>query len=236
MDLDDLTDMIEGKSNKKQIFAGESGADSDDESPDEFKAVSHLIDDNEQEQSDLEAEIVDESDDDESDDGSDIDEYNFESNDIEEGEEDISENGNQEEEDEEEKDVGEQDDVENGEGSDGEEEEDEEEAKEEEEEDVDENDSENENEGDSDEYNERDLSAHTYQPTKGEDIYGRLTDDLNPEKPAGGKYVPPARRAQLLATIDEVRTYARTPYSAIWETSATSYFSVTFFSHGIEDG
>lgn len=194
MDLDDLTDMIEGKSNKKQIFAGESGADSDDETPDEVKAVSHLIDDDEQEQSDLEAEIVDESDD-ESDDGSDIDEYNFESNDIEEGEENDSDNDYQEEEDEE--DVGEQDDVENGGGSDDDEEE---------EEDVDENDSENENEGDSDEDNEIDLSAHTYQPTKGEDIYGRLTDDSNLEKPVGGKYVPPARRAQLLATIDEVRT------------------------------
>lgn len=197
MDLDDLTDMIEGKSNKKQIFAGDSGADSDDESPDEVKAVSHLIDDDEQEQSDLEAEIVDDSDDESgSDDGSDIDEYNFESNDIEEGEENDSDNDNQEEEDAE--DVGEQDDLENGEGSNDDEEE--------EEEDVDENDSENENEGDSDEDNETDLSAHTYQPTKGEDIYGRLTDDLNAEKPAGGKYVPPARRAQLLATIDEVRT------------------------------
>lgn len=191
MDLDDLTDMIEGKGNKKQIFAGDSGADSDDESPDEVKAVSHLIDDDEQEQSDLEAEIEDDSDDES--DGSDMDEYNFESNDIAEGEEenDSGEEDNGGDKDEEDEEVGQD-------GADAD--------LEDKEEDDDEDDSENENEGDSDEDDDRDMSSHTYQPTKGEDIYGRLTDDSNLEKASGGKYVPPARRAQLLATIDEVRT------------------------------
>jgi hypothetical protein len=193
MDLDDLTDMIEGKGTKKQIFAGDSGADSDDESPDEVKAVSHLIDDDEQEQSDLEAEIVDDIDDESESDGSDIDEYNFESNDIAEGEE---ENDSDNEDDE-----GDGDDEEVGQDDADADLEDEDDDK-----DNDEDDSENENEGDSDEDKNEDLSSHTYQPTKGEDIYGRLTDDSNLEKASGGKYVPPARRAQLLATIDEVRT------------------------------
>jgi hypothetical protein len=179
MDLDDLTDMIEGKGTKKQIFAGDSGADSDDESPDELKAVSHLIDDDEQEQSDLEAEIVDDSDDESESGGSDIDEYNFESNDIAEGEEE-----NNSDDDDADADLENEDD----------------------DKDDDEDDSENENEGDSDEDLNGDISSHTYQPTKGEDIYGRLTDDSNLEKASGGKYVPPARRTQLLATIDEVRT------------------------------
>lgn len=195
MDLDDLTDMIEGKGTKKQIFTGDSGADSDDESPDEVKAVSHLIDDDEQEQSDLEAEIVDDSDDESESAGSDVDEYNFESNDIAEGEEendsDDEDDVGSDEKDEDDEEVGQDDadaDLEDEEGDD------------------DEDDSENDYEGDSDEDNDGDVSSHTYQPTKGEDIYGRLTDDSNLEKASGGKYVPPARRAQLLATIDEVRT------------------------------
>ena len=59
MDLDDLTEMIEGRGSKKQIFAGDldGNENSDDESPDVVKSTSHLIADEEQEQSDLEAEI-----------------------------------------------------------------------------------------------------------------------------------------------------------------------------------
>jgi hypothetical protein len=199
MDLDDLTDMIEGKGTKKQIFAGDSGADSDDESPDEVKAVSHLIDDDEQEESDLEAEIVDDSEDESDDesDGSDIDEYNFESNDIAEGEEE----NDSDDEDDEGNDEGDEDEEEVGQDDADADIEDEDDDK-----DDDEDDRENENGGDSDEDEDGDLSSHTYQPTKGEDIYGRLTDDSSLEKASGGKYVPPARRAQLLATIDEVRT------------------------------
>jgi hypothetical protein len=198
MDLDDLTDMIEGKGTKKQIFAGDSGADSDDESPDEVKAVSHLIDDDEQEQSDLEAEIVDDSDDES--DGSDIDEYNFESNDIAEGEE---ENGSDDDDDKGNDEGDEDDDEVVGQDDADADLEDEDDDKNDAEDDTE---NENENVGDSDEDNDGDMSSHTYQPTKGEDIYGRLTDDSNLEKASGGKYVAPARRAQLLATIDEVRT------------------------------
>ena len=59
MDLDDLTEMIEGRGSKKQVFASDLGGDgvSDDESPDVVLSTSHLIADDEQEQSDLEAEI-----------------------------------------------------------------------------------------------------------------------------------------------------------------------------------
>ena len=52
MDLDDLTEMIEGRGSKKQVFASDLGGDgvSDDESPDVVLSTSHLIADDEQEQ------------------------------------------------------------------------------------------------------------------------------------------------------------------------------------------
>ena len=63
MDLDDLTEMIEGRGSKQRVFAGDNGDESDSESPDEIRAVSHLIDDDEQEESDLEKEIESDEDD-----------------------------------------------------------------------------------------------------------------------------------------------------------------------------
>ena len=71
MDLDDLTEMIEGRGSKKQVFAGDfdGNENSDDESPDVVKSTSHLIADEEQEQSDLEAEIESDSDSEEESDG-----------------------------------------------------------------------------------------------------------------------------------------------------------------------
>jgi hypothetical protein len=196
MDLDDLTEMIEGRGSKKQIFAGDSDDDSD--APDEVKAVSHLIDDDEQEKSDLEDEIDDESDsddeggntdlgsgddDDEEDEGVDFDMDEEELGEDQEDDLDDNEHGSAERENEDADLNGEEgveDDEEGDEGDDG--------------------------DGDDDE-GEIDSSSHTYQPSKGEDIYGRMTADAVTESASGGKYVPPARRAQLLATIDEVRCF-----------------------------
>ena len=197
MDLDDLTEMIEGRGSKKQIFAGDSDNDSD--APDEVKAVSHLIDDDEQEKSDLEDEIDDGSDsdddggntdlgsgddDDEEDEGVDFD---MDEDEAGEDEEDVVDDNEHDSVD------GEKETADwDGEGGD----EDDEEG------------DDDDNEGDDDDNEgEIDSSSHTYQPSKGEDIYGRMTADAVTESASGGKYVPPARRAQLLATIDEVRCY-----------------------------
>lgn len=200
MDLDDLTEMIEGRGSKKQIFAGDSDNDSD--APDEVKAVSHLIDDDEQEKSDLEDEI---------DDGSDSDDDG--------GNTDLGSGDDDDEEDEgvdfdmDEEDTGEEKGdnmVDNEDGSaDGENETadwNEEEGDENNEGDEEEDDEEGDEDEDGDDNEGQiDSASHTYQPSKGEDIYGRMTADAVTESATGGKYVPPARRAQLLATIDEVK-------------------------------
>lgn len=83
MDLDDLTEMIEGRGSKKQTFAGDvdGDANSDDESPDVVMSTSHLIADDEQEQSDLEAEI--ESDSEEESDGEESESFDATKNDQE---------------------------------------------------------------------------------------------------------------------------------------------------------
>lgn len=189
MDLDDLTEMIEGRGSKKQIFAGES--DDDSEAPDEVKAVSHLIDDDEQEKSDLEDEIDDGSD--SNDEGGNSDEDSGDDIDI-----DVDEDNEAEDDmdmDEEEIEVEETDGIDGDDigSADGESDNADSNGEEEEE--------------DEDEDNEIESSSHTYQPSKGEDIYGRMTASAVTESTAGGKYVPPARRAQLLATIDEVSCY-----------------------------
>ena len=52
---------------------------------------------------------------------------------------------------------------------------------------------------------EKETLSHAYQPSKGEDIYGRLISAPDGKNAPESKYVPPAKRAHLLATIDEVR-------------------------------
>jgi hypothetical protein len=175
----------------KGVFAGDSG-DSDEDRPDEVRGVSHLIDDDEQEQSDV--------------DNNDSDSDNDDENSIQSGSQNNSDkefDGDDDSKDNE--DVGIEEDEDDKNGADEEEEsenqddmiEDEEEGS-----DNENDDSEGDSEGDEGEINE-DSVSHTYQPSKGEDIYGRPTGDDNEQKKEGGKYVPPAKRAQLLATIDE---------------------------------
>ena len=210
MDLDDLTDMIEGKGSKERVFAGDDMNESDSESPDEIHAVSHLIDDDEQEQSDLEDEIEDGSDGDDSQDEQDIvsdgelradEELNTDDSDFQREDDDDDEGESEEENDGQESGEEENDSAHQDYNFDNEE---------------DENCSKDEDEdGDDDEEaelqreKEKDTLSHAYQPSKGEDIYGRLISAPDGTNVPGSKYVPPGKRAHLLATIDEVRIFHR---------------------------
>ena len=71
--------------------------------------------------------------------------------------------------------------------------------------DDDDNDDDNDNDDDDDESDRHDatrLNSHEYHPTQGEDIYGRVKND-DQTGATSTKYVAPARRKQLLTTIDE---------------------------------
>ena len=72
--------------------------------------------------------------------------------------------------------------------------------------DEDDNDVEDEDDGEEEEDGEDD--SHIYRPVQGEDIYGRVIDAAGSVGAGGGKYVPPARRAQAQSSgvIDDVRT------------------------------
>lgn len=167
MELDDLTDMVEGKCRRDKVFAKSISSRDDDDSddsrdlPEEVRVVGHMIDDDEQEDSDLDDE---DSEDEEG--GDEVDEDEDEDEGTEDDElNDDEEGGNEGDEEE---------------GDDQEEEED---------------------KGASSRVLAN--SKHEYRPSEGEDIYGRRTD-VPSNATIATKYVPPARRAQLAMTIDEV--------------------------------
>jgi hypothetical protein len=235
MDLDDLTDMIEGKGDKKAVFY-KKGKKDDEESDDEGKSGKkrggHLIDEDEQEESDIDDELESEndfSDEDEEELEEDEEEYDgsgsgsdIDSDDFEKEEDDESNDGKVEEGDSsgEEGEKGEEDDDElDGEseeegggtgGSDDDEDDDE---------DDEDEDSDGDSEADSEAEKEKEHNLFTYQPTKGQDIYGRSTD----ADAAGGggtvaKYVPPALRKAALMEVNEVMRvlhYCTTVFSCV---------------------
>uniref|UniRef100_A0A7S3MET0 MI domain-containing protein n=1 Tax=Spumella elongata TaxID=89044 RepID=A0A7S3MET0_9STRA len=230
MDLDDLTDMVEGKVDRKGVFY-KDGADSDDEKAASRKSKSskygggHMIDEDEQEASDI---------DDEDFDGNFSDEFS-EDEEEGEGEEEDEEEGSESEgeeqsmsasegEEEEEEENSENDDVADDESAGESEPSGEEDSRgdasdNEEVEDMEGSDdgfgSEGSEEGDSEEdeedessdaeraRKEKEHALFTYKPVVGEDIYGRSTvvDAGAGDKP--GKYVPPAKRKAALMEVDE---------------------------------
>lgn len=218
MELDDLTDMVEGKSDRKSVFSGrdedvpDAGSGSAGKSQRKLAAYGgHLIDEDEQEESDIEedqesdgegsdgmynSEEMEEdmaSGEDSEGEGSDG-MYNSEEMEGEEGEEEDSYNSD--EEDEEQQDSSDVD----GSEEEGSGEFDAEGSGESEEVSGDEGDFEEE-EGEEEEA-VKDL--FTYRPAAGEDIYGRSTASTEVAADKPGKYVPPAKRKAALMEVDEV--------------------------------
>ena len=56
-----------------------------------------------------------------------------------------------------------------------------------------------------------DHTSHVYRPVEGEDIYGRIIDEAKAGNGAVAKYVPPARRKQLLETDLVIKLFSITP-------------------------
>lgn len=218
MELDDLTDMVEGKSDRKAVFHGRDADEEEDDrlgdrvsrSKQASKYGGHLIDEDEQEQSDIddEDEEMDMS-------GSDYDE---ESDGDEEGEEGTGSEGEEgsemdemEEEDGDMDEQGESNSEDSYEGSMSGSEEDDVPSGDEPEGEGDGRDSEEDYSGSDDgsedgkEEGGDTQAQYTYRPAKGEDIYGRSVAAEGAAQGPPGKYVPPAlRKAAALAQINEV--------------------------------
>jgi hypothetical protein len=224
MELDDLTDMVEGKSDRKAVFYGRDG-DGDEEagngvsrSKKASKYGGHLIDEDEQEQSDIDEDVEFSGSEDSEEGGDDSEDMSGAESMEEEGSEQESDGeygsdghdqGEYSDQDDESQDDGDgsnmsvsDDDGDqdsdgsegvdsnpSGEGSEGS--------------DVGDSDDSDDDDGDSQQGHEE-AEAHTYRPARGEDIYGRST--AADESAAGktGKYVPPALRKAALKEVDEV--------------------------------
>lgn len=232
MELDDLTDMVEGKVDRKSVFHGRD----EDEKPSRKPSKHHMIDEDEQEASDIDDEFdgdfSDEFSQDGSEDGEGSEGEEMGSDEGSEGFEDMSQEdgseGNQsgsegadgDNDDDEEEDVNDQgaeSDPSGEEDSRGDDEGDEDDkdmsGDEEGSQDYDSNDSGSEGSGDEEgsedseaeaKRKEKEHAMFTYKPVSGEDIYGRSTekDAATGDKPA--KYVPPAKRKASLMEVDEV--------------------------------
>jgi len=209
MQLDDLDDMITGKApHLDRVFAktktktakktgnaisdeDDDGNSDDDSSVEEF-TMPRLLDDSEQEVSDVDESIS------EDDDGDDVSE-----SDTSDGGEDIEDEQDSEEEVEVEVDdemEEEEEDEEDDENSDSDEEDDEDE------------DSNKEDDEDTGKRDDAQWDKHSYRPIHGEDLYGR-TITTAPSGDAGGKYIPPALRVKMSA--ESITKVDKTPKSNI---------------------
>eukprot|EP00428_Durinskia_dybowskii_P079997 CAMPEP_0170432968 /NCGR_PEP_ID=MMETSP0117_2-20130122/42244_1 /TAXON_ID=400756 /ORGANISM="Durinskia baltica, Strain CSIRO CS-38" /LENGTH=933 /DNA_ID=CAMNT_0010692679 /DNA_START=51 /DNA_END=2853 /DNA_ORIENTATION=- len=209
MELDDLTDMVEGKSDRKNVFHGREeladklSKDAVSHSKKASKYGGHLIDEDEQEASDIDDGSVEEEEGEEEDDsdmGSDTGSVDESMENLEDDDDD-GDNDDDDDKDEQADSDGDSS-VDSDNNMMGEADQDSEPSGEEDhgsDDDISDDDSNDENIDDE----AKDADKFTYKPSAGEDIYGRSTISTDSACDKPGKYVPPAKRKAAMLEVDE---------------------------------